>query len=135
MRPVVRLLGRVVQVREVPPGAQVGYGATWAASRPSRVATVSVGYADGYLRSLSRRATAFAGDRPVPLVGTVSMDTATFDVTDAPEVREGGLLELVGPRHPVDALAREAGTIGYEILTSLGRRYARRYRDADGSGA
>ena len=130
MQPVVSLLGRIVQTRTVPAGAQVGYGATWTAARPSRIATVAVGYADGYRRSLSRRATAFAGDTAVPLVGTVSMDTATFDVTDAPDAVEGGFLELVGPRHPVDALAAEAGTIGYEILTSLGGRYARAYADA-----
>lgn len=127
MQPVVRLLGRVVQIREIPTGAQVGYGATWTAPRPSRIATVSVGYADGYLRSLSRRATAFAADRPVPLVGIVSMDTVTIDVTDAPEAADGGFLELIGPHHSLDALAGEAGTIGYEILTSLGNRYARTY--------
>ncbi len=129
MRPVVRLLGRIVQIREIPEGAQVGYGATWTAPGPRRIATVAVGYADGYARGLSHRATAFAGDRAAPLVGIVSMDTATFDVTDAPEAVEGGFLELIGPRHPIDALAAEAGTIGYEILTSLGGRYARAYAD------
>ena len=65
----------------------------------------------------------------MPLVGIVSMDTVTFDVTDAPEATEGGFLELIGPRHPPDALAAEAGTIGYEILTALGDRYARSYTD------
>ncbi|HET9069672.1 MAG TPA: alanine racemase [Amaricoccus sp.] len=127
MRPVVRLLARIVQIRDIPAGARVGYGATWTAERPSRIATVAVGYADGYLRSLSARATAFADDRPVPLVGIVSMDTVTFDVTDAPAAAEGGFLELLGPRHSLDALALEAGTIGYELLTALGHRYARSY--------
>lgn len=127
MRPVVRLLGRIVQIREIPAGAQVGYGAVWTAPRPSRIATVAVGYADGYPRTLSGKATAFAGDQAAPLVGIVSMDTATFDVTDAPAANEGGFLELIGPRHTVDALAAQAGGIGYEILTSLGRRYARSY--------
>jgi alanine racemase len=131
LRPVVRLRGRIVQVREVAAGAAVGYGATWRAAGRRRIATVAVGYADGFLRSLSGRATAFAGHAPVPLVGIVSMDTATFDVTDAPAAVEGGFLELIGPRHPVDAIAGEAGTIGYEILTSLGGRYARAYADAD----
>ncbi len=130
MRPVVRLLGRIVQIREILPGARVGYGASWTADRLTRIATVAVGYADGYLRSLSNRATAFAGERPVPLVGVVSMDTVTFDVTDAPEAREGGFLELLGPRHSPDELATEAGTIGYEILTALGARYARSYPGA-----
>ena len=130
MRSVVRLRGRIVQVREVA-GAAVGYGATWRAAGRRRIATVAVGYADGYLRSLSGRATAFAGDAAVPLVGIVSMDTATFDVTDAPAAVEGGFLELIGPRNPVDALAAQAGTIGYEILTSLGHRYARAYAEAN----
>lgn len=128
MRPVVRLLGRIVQVRDIPAGARVGYGVTWTAPRPSRIATVAVGYADGYLRSLSRRATALAGDKVVPMVGTVSMDSATFDVTDAPHAVEGGFLQLIGAENPVDSLAGEAGTIGYEILTSLGSRYTRSYR-------
>ena len=130
MRPVVRLKGRIVQVREVAAGAAVGYGASWRTTGPRRIATVAVGYADGYLRSLGNRGTAFAGDAPVPLVGIVSMDTATFDVTDAPQAVEGGFLELIGPKNPVDALAAEAGTIGYEILTAIGERYARIYADA-----
>ena len=79
--------------------------------------------------ALSNRATAFVGDTAVRLVSIVSMDTATFDVTDAPPAVEGGFLELIGPRNPVDALAGQAGTIGYEILTSLGGRYVRAYTD------
>jgi alanine racemase len=131
LRPVVRLRGRIVQVREVAAGAAVGYGASWRAAGRRRIATVAVGYADGYLRSLSGRATAFAGNALVRLVGIVSMDTATFDVTDAPAAVEGGFLELIGPRNPVDTLAAQAGTIGYEVLTSLGHRYARAYAQAD----
>lgn len=130
MRPVVRLLARIVQVREIGPGARVGYGGTFTASRPRRIATVAVGYADGYLRALSPSATAHFDGRPVPLVGTVSMDTATFDVTGVPDAVEGGLIELIGPHHPIDRLAAEAGTIGYEMLTSLGNRYARAYAGA-----
>ena len=129
MRPVARLLGRIVQTREIGAGEVVGYGGGWTAPGPRRIATVAVGYADGFHRALSNRATAFAGATEVPLVGTVSMDTATFDVTGAPEAVEGGFLELIGPRNPVDALAAQAGTIGYEILTSLGNRYARSYAD------
>jgi alanine racemase len=127
MRPAVRLLGRIVQVRDVSAGDVVGYGATWTAAGPRRIATVAVGYADGFLRSLSNRGVAHAGNVAVPLVGIVSMDTATFDVTGAPEAVEGGFLELIGPHQPVDAVAGRAGTIGYEVLTSLGGRYARRY--------
>jgi alanine racemase len=130
MRPVIRLEGRVIQVRDIGAGDLVGYGATWRAAAPARIATVAVGYADGFPRTLSNRAVAYAGDTAVPLVGIVSMDTVTFDVSSLPESevpKPGGTVELIGERHPVDALAREAGTIGYEILTSLGGRYSRRY--------
>lgn len=130
MRPVVRLRGLIIQTRTIPAGAQVGYGASWTAPRPSRIATVSVGYADGYLRSLSHRATAHVGDRAVPLVGIVSMDSVTLDVTDAPEAVPGGFVDLIGPHTSVDAVGTAAGTIGYEVLTSLGNRYARRYANA-----
>jgi alanine racemase len=127
MRPVVRLTARILAVREIAPGETVGYNATWTAKRPSRIATVAAGYADGVLRSLTNTATARFDGRPVPLVGRVSMDLATFDVTDHPAAGLGGILELIGPEHDPDALALEAGTNGYEILTSLGRRYQRRH--------
>jgi alanine racemase len=107
-------------------GDSVGYNAQWVAARPSRIATVSVGYADGYLRSLTNRAVAFFDEQPVPLVGRVSMDLSTFDVTDAPGLRAGDWLDLIGPGG-VDALANLAGTNGYEVLTSLGCRYQRIY--------
>jgi alanine racemase len=126
MRPVVRLRARVLRLRDVPVGDSVGYNAQWVAARPSRIATVSVGYADGYLRSLTNRAVAFFDEQPVPLVGRVSMDLSTFDVTDAPGLRAGDWLDLIGPGG-VDALANLAGTNGYEVLTSLGCRYQRIY--------
>lgn len=129
MQPVVRLKGRIVQVRDIAAGAAVGYGAGWTAPRPSRIATVAVGYADGYLRSLSHRASARICGHVLPLVGIVSMDTATFDVTGVPEAVEGAFVDLIGPGHGADALAGQAGTIGYEILTGLGARYARSYTD------
>jgi alanine racemase len=129
MQPVVRLQGRVIQIREIAAGAAVGYGATWRATTPARVATVSVGYADGFPRNLSNRATGFVAATPVPLIGIVSMDTVTFDVSNVPEhaLAPGDFLDLISARNPVDALAGQAGTIGYEILTSLGSRYFRRY--------
>ncbi len=126
-RPVIRLRARILQIRDVPPGGSVGYNGQWTASRPSRIATVSAGYADGFLRSLSNRARAYFDDQPVPLVGRVSMDLSTFDVTDIPAPATGDWLDLIGPGG-VDALADDAGTNGYEILTSLGRRYPRVYR-------
>ena len=129
-RPCVRLLAPVLQLRDVPAVEPIGYDGTWTAQRPSRIATVSVGYADGYLRSLSNAGMASFDGRPVPLVGRVSMDLATFDVTDAPGVVPGSPLELIGPAMPPDAVASRAGTNGYEVLTSLGSRYQRSYRGA-----
>ncbi|MDO9710284.1 alanine racemase [Paracraurococcus lichenis] len=134
MRQAVRLEAPVLQVREVPAGTPVGYGATWTAPRTSRIATVAAGYADGYLRSLSGRATGILAGHPVPLVGRVSMDLITFDVTDlpagAPAVAPGAMVQLIGPGNTPDDVAAAAGTIGYEILTSLGARYRREYRGA-----
>ena len=128
MRLVVGLRALVLQVRDVSPGESVGYNAAWRAERASRVATAAVGYADGWPRALSGRGHACFDGKPVPLVGRVSMDLATYDVTDHPAVGSGSWLELIGPNLPVDLIATEAGTNGYEILTSLGPRYTRVYR-------
>jgi alanine racemase len=128
MRCVLRLTARVMQVRDLRPGDSVGYNATWRAARPSRIAAIGVGYADGWARALSSRGHALFDGNRVPLVGRVSMDISTFDATDHPRLAAGHWLELIGPAHPPDDVAREAGTNGYEILTSLGRRYARVYR-------
>lgn len=130
MRPAARLRARILLVRDVPAGGRVGYNGQWQAARDSRIATVPVGYADGFLRALSNRATAFFDGSAVPLVGRVSMDLTTFDVSDVPAAGPGDWLELIGPANPVDDLARQACTNGYEILTSLGRRYARTYLPA-----
>jgi alanine racemase len=127
MRPVVRLGARVLAVRNVPAGHGVGYNATWVATRASRIATVGVGYADGWLRSHSGRGFAFFDGAMLPLVGRVSMDLTTFDATDSERLQEGDWLELIGPGRPVDDVAEAAGTNGYEVLTSLGRRYQRVY--------
>ncbi len=124
--PVVQLRARVLQIRDVPTGDSVGYNGQWSAERPSRIATISVGYADGYLRSLSNKASAYFDGQAVSLVGRVSMDLSTFDVTDLPALQPGDWLDLIGPGG-VDALAEQAGTNGYEILTSLGTRYPRIY--------
>jgi alanine racemase len=131
MRPVVRLEGRVLQVRALGPGASVGYGAAYRVETAVRIATVAVGYADGYFRALSQRARGHLGGVPVPLVGRVSMDLITFDVSHVPEAdaHPGQMVELIGPRYTVDQVAADAGTIGYEILTALGRRYRRVYRE------
>jgi alanine racemase len=131
MRPVVTLEAPVLQVRDVPAGASVGYGATWVATRPTRIATVAAGYADGYLRALSGRASGLVEGICVPLVGRVSMDLLTFDVTDVLVLEPGAMVRLIGgDGHGPDELAAAAGTIGYEILTALGARYLRRYLPA-----
>jgi len=130
MRGVVRLMVRVLAVRDIPAGESAGYNATWRAARPSRIATAAIGYADGWHRALSNRGAAFFDGNRVPLVGRVSMDQTTFDVTDCPGVMPGSWLELLGPHQNPDAVARQAGTNGYEVLTLLGRRFHRVYRPA-----
>jgi alanine racemase len=130
MRQVMRLTVPVLQVRRVAAGTPVGYGATWVAKRDSMVATIAAGYADGYLRALSSQGTGIVAGRPVPLVGRVSMDLITLDVTDAPDLRPGDRVEMIGPNQTADEVAALAGTIGYEVLTSLGARYRRRYLPA-----
>ncbi|MEZ5912815.1 MAG: alanine racemase [Paracoccaceae bacterium] len=123
--PALRLSVPVIQTREVAAGESVGYGATWLARQPSRIATVAMGYADGFKRALGRGATLWAGRTACPTVGRVSMDSVTVDVTHLGEVPDW--LDVIGPHQSIDALAAAADTIGYEMLTSLGRRYARHY--------
>ena len=123
--PVVTLDMPVIQIRDVDPGEAVGYGNTWIAARPSRIATVSGGYADGLIRAIGPKTTLYAGDMPCPVVGRISMDLITADITDAGDDPE--VLQLLGRHTSVDTLAEAAGTIGYEILTALGGRYHRDY--------
>lgn len=130
MRTVVTLQGRVVQLRAIAQGATVGYSATWTAKRPTTLAIVSVGYADGFLRAASATdarpgAEAIVAGQRCPIAGRVSMDLIAIDVTGAGGIERGGLVTLLGNEIGVDDLAARAGTIGYEVLTSLGRRYRR----------
>lgn len=124
-RPVVRLSLPVVQIREVPAGETVGYANSWEAEIDSQIATVAAGYADGLMRTLSNRATLWAEGVPCPVVGRVSMDLITVDVTHLNTPPRA--LDILCPEQGVDDLADVAGTIGYEILTSLGARYQRSY--------
>lgn len=137
LRQVVRLQAKILQVRRVDAGSTVGYGATHRFARQARLATIGVGYADGFMRALSNRGGAYIGDRRAPIVGRVSMDLLTIDISDVPEeqTQPGSWVDLIGPHNPVDTVAAEAGTIGYEIITSLGRRYVRRYLDAGAAPA
>lgn len=124
-KPVVRVECPVIQIRDVATGETAGYGNSWTAERPSRIATIAAGYADGILRAISNNAVLFEGDTPCPLVGRVSMDLITVDVTHLPHAPR--TLDLICAHQTVDELALNADTIGYEILTSLGGRYTRRY--------
>jgi alanine racemase len=135
MRPAIEVRARVVQVRPVARGETVGYSAGWTAKRATKLAVVSVGYADGYLRAsgssdLAPGGNAIAGGKLCPIAGRVSMDLIEIDITDLPvnAVRRGDYVTLIGDELSVDDVAKAAGTIGYELLTGLGRRYHRIYR-------
>jgi alanine racemase len=140
MKPVVTAEARILQVREAKAGESVSYGATAVLSRDTRIAVAAIGYADGYMRSLSGSgvpvrqanipgAQGVVHGHAVPVIGRVTMDLTHFDVTDlaAGSVRAGDFIELFGRSMPVSDVARAGGTIDYELLTSLGRRYERRY--------
>lgn len=144
LRAVAKAEARILQIRSAKEGETVSYGATHRLSRPSRLAVASIGYADGYLRSLSGAgiplradgsvgASGFIAGKRVPVVGRVTMDLTIFDVTDLPEgsVQAGNYLELFGANVALDEVARAGGTIGYEMLTGLGLRYERRYLQSE----
>jgi alanine racemase len=135
MQPVVDLKARIVQIRNVDKGETVGYGGTWTARRPTRLAILSAGYADGYFRAASasdgtRGAEVVIAGKRCPIAGRVSMDLIAVDVTDLEKnaARRGHMATLIGEGITVDELAHHFGTIGYEVLTSLGPRYARIYK-------
>lgn len=119
MQRVVSVSVPVLQTRSIEAGETVGYGCTWMADRPTQLATIECGYADGLLRSLSGRGFAAIDGVRVPFAGRVSMDMIVLDVTDAPPVKAGDTVELIGPTISVDDVAHAAGTIGYEVLTGL----------------
>jgi alanine racemase len=127
MHPVVRLEAKVVQARTIGAGVGIGYGHTAIADGPLRVATISLGYADGW----RRRAAAFAhfGAVRLPFIGRVSMDSIVLDISGLPAggLKAGDMVEMIGPSQTLDAVAGYSGTIAYEVLTSLGKRFRRRY--------
>ncbi|HFC04558.1 MAG TPA: alanine racemase, partial [Rhizobiales bacterium] len=138
MSAVVRLYAPLLQVREICAGESVGYSSTWTAKRPSRIGVLGAGYGDGLPRALSSPAVegpacVFIGGHYAPIIGRVSMDLITIDLTDVPEdiAVEGQRVELMGDNITVDDIARWSGTIPYEILTGLGSRYARLYSPSD----
>lgn len=136
MQPVIELKARIIQTRSIDRGESVGYGATWTARRPTRLAVVSAGYADGYFRAGgsndgTRGAEVVVAGTRCPVAGRISMDLLAVDITNLPAhagVRRGHLATLIGEGITVDELAHHFGTIGYEVLTSLGGRYHRIYK-------
>jgi alanine racemase len=129
IRQVLGLQARIVQIRDIDPGTSVGYGASYVADRPRRVATLAAGYADGILRMAGNQARCFIGSVETPVVGRISMDFMTIDISDVPAemVKPDMAAHLIGPHYRVDALARDCGTVGYEITTRLGARLPRIY--------
>lgn len=133
MREVVRLTARVLQLRDMPAGSTAGYGASWQARADARIATVGAGYADGYPRALGNRGIAAVAGHRVPVVGRISMDLTTLDVTALPEglLGVGDEVELFGGGIPLEEAAELAGTVNYELIARLSTRVARRYYGAD----
>ena len=137
MLPTVTLNARILQTRRIDALQTVGYGAAWRSARPSCVATIALGYADGYFRTLINRTHVHLAGRRVPVIGRISMDLVTIDVTELPEAdcQPGALVEVLGLHLSADDLAEHARTNAYEVMTALGRRYARLYVDNPESAA
>lgn len=137
LKPVMRVRTEILAVRDLMPGMSCGYGATWRAARPSRIATIPMGYADGLSRALSNRGQVLVRGRKVPIVGTVSMDMAMIDVTDLKDVKLGDECVVLGTQKGPEGeatitaqeIAQELGTIPWEVLTSVSRRVPRFYRE------
>jgi alanine racemase len=139
VEPIVRVLARILQVHDVAVGGRIGYQASYRATTPRRIATIAAGYADGVFRHASATNASpggfvAIGGKRAPIVGRVSMDLITVDVTDidAPKPKRGDWVDLVGPDLPIEAVGQAAGTIGYEVLTRLGPRFHRLYLDERG---
>lgn len=139
IKPVVGLTAQVIQVRDIPSGEGVGYGLVHRATAPSRIATISYGYADGWPRALSQVGAAYFKGVRLPIAGRVSMDSITLDVSALAArgigLRGGDEVELLGPHQSLEDVAGQTGTIAYEILTGLSRRAARTYIDAPKAAA
>ena len=133
MKPVVRLDLAVIQTRTVPAGSLVGYGGSFQASGCTRLATIAAGYADGLPRSLSNRGAAWYDGVRLPIAGRVSMDSIILDISALPEgtLTQGSFVQMIGREQTLEDIADDAGTIAYEILTGLGRRYRRTYIQPD----
>lgn len=127
MQPVVHLKSRVLQIRAAKKGESAGYAASYVFEKDTKIATIALGYADGFLRSGSNKAKLYCHDKPCDVLGRVSMDLISIDVDHIEGIKQGDWVEVLGHNQGVDELAKAAGTIGYEILTNLGARYKRHY--------
>ena len=127
LHPVMSLYSRISLLKWVPPGETIGYGCTFEASRRSLIATLPIGYHDGYMRGLSNRAHVIVRGRFAPVVGRVSMDLTLIDVTDVPGVEIDDQVTLLGVKIPAEDLARIAGTLSYEVTCGVGERVPRLY--------
>ncbi len=130
MQPVITLESPIIQIRSIAPPNSIGYGASFTLDTPKRIATLAMGYADGYPRCLGNRGKVLAAGTWVPIVGRVSMDYITLDISQIPEdnISIGDRVQLVGPGYDTDDLARQAGSIGYEILIRIGQSCRRAYK-------
>lgn len=127
MKPVVHLKSRILQIRNAKKGETVGYAASHVFEKDTKIATIALGYADGFLRSGSSKAKVYCNDTPCNVLGRISMDLVSIDIDQFPDLQQGDWIEILGHNQSVDDLARTTGTIGYEILTNLGARYKRHY--------
>ncbi len=127
---VVRLQAKIIQIRYVDSPQTVGYGASHRVMKPTKIATLAIGYADGYMRSLGNSGVAFIENYKVPVVGRISMDLTTVDISNVPDhlLSSKTAVDLIGPNNPIDKIAKQAGTISYELLTSFGNRIERNYK-------
>ena len=129
---VIRLRAEIIQIRYVDTPQTVGYGASYSVKGPTKIATLAIGYADGYMRSLGNSGIAYIENYKVPVVGRVSMDLTTVDITNVPDslISSKTMVDLIGPNNPIDVIANQAETISYELLTGLGKRIKRNYQFA-----
>jgi alanine racemase len=127
LKPAMSFEGRLLVVRDLPEGGTVGYGSEWSATRDSRIGVVNAGYADGYPWRLSNRAMVQVADVNVPVIGRVSMDMISVDLTEVPDARPGDVVTLWGHNQTVEELAGKAGMSPYELLTGVGTRVVRQH--------
>ena len=133
LKQVIKLYSRILQIRTLSSGASVGYGASFRVSEATRVATVGLGYADGYLRSLSNCSWVFFNGVKLPVIGRISMDYITIDITKiaSEKIKTGDFIEVIDDKFTLDDLATVANTVPHELLTRLGTRHHRIYRNTD----